>query len=244
MGYEGEDFVIYFAMKSNISNRLVSVITIFVLAASSASAQKASVTISLDEKFFDTLLDSVFQNFDPPEFAIAENSPPRSASSNSPGRANSFAAGTTTCSQTVKILREMSGVRTTVKFRDGKIYVPLAFSGNYAPPFVGCVEFAGWAEANIDLEFDSSGQRLIGRARVFNVNLNGTGGVGGSLIARMLQTSIDKKLNPIEILTLDKLSFGVPVQQAGNLRMRAIGVRPVMGNGLININIDYLFSKD
>ncbi len=235
----------HFAMKRNIFSRLIAVITVFVLAATSASAQKASVTLSLDEKFFDTLLDSVFQNFDPPEFAVAENSPPRSGTANSPVRGNSFAGDSSAaCSQTIKILREMSGVRTAVKFRDGKIYVPLAFSGNYAPPFVGCVEFAGWAEANIDLEFDPSGQRLTGRARVFNVNLNGTGGVGGSLIARMLQTSIDKKLNPIEILTLDKLSFGVPVQRSGNLRMRAVGARPVMGNGVINIHIDYFFSKE
>jgi hypothetical protein len=242
---KARSFLMHFAMKRNSFTRLFSVITVFVLAAASASAQKASVTLSLDEKFFDTLLDSVFQNFDPPEFAVAENSrPSHSVTSNLPGRGNSFAEGTTTCSQTIKILREMSGVRTAVKFREGKVYVPLAFSGNYAPPFVGCVEFAGWAEANIDLEFDPSGQRLIGRVRVFNVNLNGTGGVGGSLIARMLQTSIDKKLNPIEILTLDKLSFGVPIQQSGNLRMRAVGARPVMGIGVINIHIDYVFSKD
>ncbi|CAN5291290.1 hypothetical protein BH20ACI2_BH20ACI2_10320 [soil metagenome] len=234
-----------FVMKRSILDRLFLVITVLVLAASAAIAQKATVTLSLDEKFFDTLLDSVFQNFDPPEFAVAKNlPPPRSVTSNSPGRGNSFAGDSSfACSQTVKILREMSGVRTAVKFREGKVYVPLAFSGNYAPPFVGCVEFSGWAEANIDLEFDPNGQRLIGRARVFNVNLTGSGGIGGSLIARMLQSSIDKKLNPIEILTLDKLSFGVPVQRSGNLRMRAVGARPVMGNGVINIHIDYLFSK-
>ena len=37
-------------------------------------------------------------------------------------------------------LREMNGVRTAVRFREGKVYVPLAFSGMYSPPFVGCVE--------------------------------------------------------------------------------------------------------
>src|SRR5438128_2585066 len=100
---------------------------------SAVNAQKAEVTISLNESFFDTLFDSVFKNFDPPEFSIVENK-------------------TSGCNESIKILREMNGVRTAVRFREGKIYMPLAFSGSYAPPFVGCVDFAGWAEANVDLE--------------------------------------------------------------------------------------------
>ena len=194
------------------------------LLVSAASAQRAEVTVSLNEAFFDALLDSAFQNFDPPEFSMAENK-------------NSG------CSESIKVLREMNGVRTAVRFREGKIFVPLAFSGNYAPPFVGCVGFAGWAETNIDLEFDQAGQRLIGRARVLNVNLNGTGGVGGTMIAKLLQGSIDKKLNPIEIIRLDKLTFGVPVQNGGSLRMRAASVRPEVGGGVLNIRVTYDFLK-
>lgn len=210
-----------------------------------AGAQPATVTVTLDERFFDALLNSVFQNFEPPEFSVAKNGPVPAVTNQNGVRNASFAeVMSPNCSQTVKILREMNGIRTAVRFKEGKIYVPLAFSGNYAPPFVGCVEFAGWAEANVDLEFEQRTQRLVGRVRVFNVNLNGTGGIGGTLIARMLQASIDKKMNPIEVLTLDKLSFGVPVQGTGKLRMNASGVRPVMGNGVINMHIDYVFSKE
>lgn len=227
-----------------VIKRVCALAVMVVLASSMANAQKASVTISLDEAFFDALLNSIFQNFGPPEIAIAQHESDRPISSIS-SRGNSFAGSpATACNQTIKILREMNGVRTAVRFRDGKIYVPLAFSGNYNPPFVGCVDFAGWAEANIDLVFDQRGQRLVGNAQVFNVNLNGTGGIGGSLIARMLQASIDKKLNPIEILTLDKISFGVPVQNAGNLRMRAVGARPIIRSGSVDVKIDYVFSKD
>src|SRR5207248_2492829 len=161
-----------------------------------------------------------FQNFDPPEFSLVESK-------------------STGCNESIKVLREMNGVRTAVRFREAKIFVPLAFSGNYAPPFIGCVGFAGWAETNIDLEFDQAGQRLIGRAHVLNVNLNGTGGVGGTMIAKLLQSSIDSKLNPIEIIRLDKLSFGVPVQNGGNIRMRPINVRPEIAGGLLNIRITY-----
>lgn len=215
-----------------------------------ANAQKAEVTINLNEAFFDTLLDSVFQNFDPPEFSIATVSPKSKVRS-----PKSFVFGYTanqkskikdqrpTCNETIKILREMNGVRTAVHFREGKIRVPLAFSGSYAPPFVGCVDFAGWADTYIDLEFDQAGQRLIGRAHILSVDLNGTGGVGGSVIAKMLQGSIDKKLNPIEILSLDKISFTFPVQNSGRLRMRAVGVRPEISNAMLNIHIAYEFLK-
>lgn len=223
----------------------ISILIVLSAAVWTANGQSATVTVTLDEKFFDTLLNSVFNNFEPPEFSVATTEPATSKARENPIQSASFAPGVAaSCSQSVKILREMNGVRTAVRFRDGKIYVPLAFSGNYAPPFVGCVEFAGWAEAHVDLEFEPKAQRLIGRVRVFNVNLNGTGGIGGSLIARMLQASIDRKMNPIEILTLDKLSFGVPVQATGKLRMNATGVRPVMGTGVINMHIDYTFSKE
>src|SRR5436190_21826709 len=118
-----------------------------ILLFSAASAQRAEVTVGLNEAFFDALLDSAFQNFEPPVFSILDEK-------------------RESCDESVTILREMNGVRTAVRFREGKILVPLAFSGSYAPPFVGCVAFAGWAETNIDLEFDQAGQKLIGRAHV------------------------------------------------------------------------------
>lgn len=242
----------------------VAVFTVFLLF-SVANAQKAEVTISLSEGFFDALLDSVFKNFDPPQFSLAQNGINRRdaetlslISQNSKGKNKNeakvlpFTSHSASprlrgekpfCEESIKILREMNGVRTAVRFRDGKIYVPLAFSGGYAPPFVGCVDFAGWAETNIDLEFDQNTQRLVGRAKVLNVNLNGTAGIGGTIIAKLIQSTIDKKINPIEIMTLDKVTFGVPVKGSGNLKMKALGIRPELSNGLLNIHVDYEFLK-
>lgn len=221
-----------------------------------ASAQRAEVTISLNEAFFDSLLDSVFQNFDPPEFSMASTELYRSDAemrigngwgssfSVSPDSGSMRLSGESQlCNESVKILREMKGVRTAVKFRDGKIYVPLAFSGNYNPPLIGCVEFAGWAEANIDLEFDQNSQKLVGRVRVYNVNLNGMGGIGGSVIARLIQGSIDKKMNPIEIMSLDKVSFGFPIQSSGTLRMKAQKIKPEVAAGALNVRVEYEFVK-
>ena len=190
----------------------------------SVSAQRADVTLSVQDSFFDAVLDSVFQNFDPPSFPLKEER-------------------TSGCDESIRVLREMNGVRTAVRFREGKVFVPLAFNGHYSAPFVGCVDFAGVAEASMDLEFDREGQRLIGRAHVQNVNLNGAGGVGGTMIARTLQNSVDKKLNPIEILKLDNLSFGFPIRSAGNLKMRAVALRTEITNGQLNIVVTYDFLK-
>lgn len=233
-----------------------------------ASAQKAEVTISLNEQFFDAALEAVFQHGGPLEFPIAGNSHRRDAGSVGNGDAVSgrygddndisasprlgFAASNSAwrlggsnfeCNESIKLLREINGVRTAVRFRDGKIMAPLAFSGNYNPPFVGCVPFSGWAESVIDLEFDQNAQRLIARARVLNVSLSGTGGVGGTVIARMVQGSIDKKVNPIELFQLNKLSFALPIKGSNGLQMKATGVRHELQNGAINVVVSYEFVK-
>ena len=78
---------------------------------------------------------------------------------------------------------------------------------------------------------------------MFNVNLNGSGGVGGNLIAKMVQSSIDRKVNPIEIVNLDKVSFAVPIQNAPGLKMKAVGIRHEISNGTLNVHIAYEFVK-
>lgn len=220
---------------------LLSMLTLTCLLSISAVAQRPELTFSLNEAFVDSLLDSVFQNAPPPEFSIAANA------TRSPGqKPNGYSftgAGSASCKEVIQLLRENNGVRTAVRFRDGKIFAPMAFTGNYNPPFVGCVPFAGFAETVIDLEFDQPNQRLIAKARVLNVSLNGTGGVGGTLIAKMVQGSIDKKINPIEIFRMEKLSFPVPVQNAGGLKMKAVGVRHEVDNGHLRIHIAYEFTK-
>jgi hypothetical protein len=84
---------------------------------------------------------------------------------------------------------------------------------------------------------------LFGRARVLNVNLSGAGGIGSALLARMVQGSIDKRINPIQILALEKISFVVPIQNAGSLRMKANGIRHEIANGVLNVRISYEFQK-
>lgn len=199
---------------------------VFGLCFQSVSAQKTEITIGLSEQFFDTVIDALFQTGTPLEFAIGDKS-----------------LAETSCRESIRLQREIGGVRTAVRFRDGKILAPLAFNGSYNPPFIGCVDFSGWAETAIDLEFDATNQRLVARARVTNVSLNGTGGVGATLITKMVQSAIDRKINPIEIIKLEKISFMLPVQNSANIKMRAVGVRHELQNGVLNVFISYEFSK-
>ena len=242
-----------------------SFIALFAVALFTGTAftqQKAEVTISLNEAFFDAALESLFQGGAPLEFSIAGNQLNRGDAEtrrNSGDEVKFVEAGyrqnegstsasprlrdeNPECSETIKIQREINGVRTAVRFREGKILAPLAFAGNYNPPFVGCVAFSGWAESVIDLEFDQNAQRLVARARVLNVNLNGTGGVGGSMVAKLVQSSIDKKVNPIELFQLSKLSFAVPVK-GSELQMKATGIRHELQNGAINVVVSYEFTR-
>ncbi len=225
-----------------------------VLFVSLAKAQTAEVAVSLNEQFFDTLLDAMFKNFNAPEFPIARNNP-KSKVQSPKSRLSTIAYQTEQksgiwnlesgiCNESIRLLREIDGVRTAVRFRDGKIYAPIAFLGSYNPPLIGCVEFSGWAETTIDLEYVRQSRKLVGKVRVLNVNLSGTGGIGSSLLANLVQSSIDKKINPIEILQTDKLSFVVPVQNAGGaLRMKAVGVRHEIAGGVLNVYIAYEFVK-
>ena len=220
----------------------------------SAQAQQAEVTIQLNEQFFEALLDALFKNMDPPEFPLAVDSPKSQVPSpKSVFVANSFAEETnpqseitnpkSVCPDSIKLQREVSGVKTAVRFREGRVTAPIAFSGNYNPPLIGCIEFSGVAETTIDLEFDAAKQTLIGRARVLDVNLSGAGGIGSALLAKLVQGSIDKKINPIQIIAMDKISFVVPIQNAGSLKMKANGIKHEIVNGVLNVRISYEFQK-
>lgn len=208
-------------------------------------AQQAPVWLTLNEEFFDAFLAAVFANFGPPQFSIAavETTPQVGLGSRFFTYANAAAANDGSCGESISILRENSGVRTAVRFRGGQIYVPLAFSGSYRAPVFGCLEFAGWAESNLVLDFDRDAKSLLGRLTVTNVVLEGTRGVGGQMAARMLQSSIDRRLNPIEIVRPESLSFNVPVHNGGSLRMSASDVRPEFGDRSLNLRINYTFDK-
>ena len=206
--------------------RLISIVVLLCALSGLAAAQKTEVKITLSEQFFDALLEAVFTHLDEPSVAIT-------------GKQKSGAA----CSESIRLKKEMDGVKTAVRFRQEKIYAPIAFEGSYKAPLIGCIDFAGWAEANIELSFDSKKNALVGRAKVLKVSLSGTNGLASGLLARFVQNSIDEKVNPIEIIKMDKLSFITPIQDAGKLKMEATGMRHKVNDRSLDVFISYRFSK-
>lgn len=181
--------------------------------------------VSLNEQFFDAVLDATFTNLKQPDFPLSDQ--PDSS-----------------CGERVKLEREMNGVKTAVQFREGKIIAPIAFTGKYNAPLLGCLDFRGWAETNLELEFDQNSNTLFARAKVKNVQVNNIPSFAGGVVARLLQGSIDRKINPVKIMVLDKLSFVIPVSVAeGSLKMNARGLRHEVGQNSLNIFITYEFVK-
>ncbi len=231
--------------------KISSFIFVVLMLTASVKAQTAEVSVGLNEQFFDALLDAIFKNFNAPEFPLAEtNKKIERRSSQSP--ALSFAENdqmnakpaAKICDESIKLLREANGVQTAVRFREGKVYAPIAFSGSYNPPLVGCIDFQGYAETNIELEFDKQSGKLFGRVKVLSVNLGGVSNLASGVLSKLVQSAIDKKINPIEILQIDKLSFLVPIQNAnGSLKMKATGVRTTIADRVLNVNVAYEFSK-
>ncbi len=256
-----------------MTKKFLRLVFLVLISATLAKAQTAEVSVALSEQFFDALLDAIFKNFNAPEFPLAKNNSDfkiqdsafrirREQLPASSFRKTNFTVGNETrfeilntesevlnskpavCNETIRLRREVNDVKTAVRFRDGKIHAPIAFSGSYNPPLVGCIDFQGWAETHIDLEYDRQNRKLVGRVRVLSVNLGGVTNLASGVLSRLVQSSIDKKINPVEIIQIDKLSFAVPIQNAGgSLKMRASGVRHEINNGVFNVHIAYEFLK-
>ena len=228
---------------NRVSRSLPFLLAILMFGSSTiVSAQRTEVALTVNEQFFDALLDATFKHFDPPQFSIAMID--RTTDVDSVWLTGGpSVAEPEVCSSAITVLREFNGTRTSVRFRDGRPQVQLAFSGARQAPLIGCIEFDGVADAVVDVQYDQQNKRLTGNVQITNVNVNGTGGYGGTMIARLVQGSIDRKFNPVEILSLDKVSFGLPIPNAGRLQMNAVGVRTEMTGGAMVVRIEYEFVK-
>jgi hypothetical protein len=225
-----------------MSKKILSFIVSILLFTTLAKAQSAEVSITLNEQFFNSFLDAVFTNLKEPSFPLSQNQQKQSDSASLLSLNESNA--NQRCNDEIILKREIGGVRTAVRFVDGKIYAPIAFSGTYSLPFVGCLPFQGWAETTINLDYDRDKQTLFGRAKVTNVQLQGVPSATSGLLVRMVQNSIDRKINPVEILKTEQVAFVVPIQQAnGSLRLKATDMKTEVMQGAVNVKIIYEFVK-
>lgn len=215
-------------------------ITLLVSTASSQTPQTtrpqspptAEATVTLPDQFFNAFLEGIYRNLKPPSATLAITASDKENSS-------------AQCPDVIVLERENNGVRTAVKFEQGRIVAPLAFSGSYNSTLMGCLKFSGWADTHFNLNFDKARQTLTARIEVLDVHLNDVPSLANAPLAKIVQAAIDKKINPIEILRLDQLSTRVPVAASGGaLRLRAKEVRPEVVPGVLHLHITYEFVGD
>lgn len=198
-----------------------------------------TVVVSFDEKFFDPLLGTIFRDLGAPSFRLSKvGSAPEYAAN------FTLAAFQNECTNTVVIASEGSNTKTGVRFTDGKIMAPLAFSGSYSVPVAGCVQFKGIALANVQLRFDQAKQTVYGDINVEGVNLDNVNPLASGLVQMFVQNVINQRVNPLEILRGQQLALAVPVQASnGTLKAQVKDVRSEVKDGTLRLHITYDFMK-
>ena len=148
------------------------------------------------------------------------------------------------CASEIRLKREAGGVRTAVHFENGRIVGPLAFAGAYNSGLMGCIEFSGWADSEVVLEYDNARRALVARFRLRDIHLNNTPAVLNGPLLSMVQSTIDSRYNPVELFTLEKLSTRVDIQPAGGaLQLRAREIRPEITPSALTLHIIYEFVR-
>ncbi|MDT4898548.1 MAG: hypothetical protein QOH25_3625 [Acidobacteriota bacterium] len=211
----------------------------------------AEVTVTLNEQFFNSLLDVIFARLKAPSFplSISRAEPKNNRAAWDTWQtpvANLSHSGLKpgNCDSVVMLEREMSGVKTAVRFEQGRVVAPLAFRGSYSVALLGCINFQGWADTVINLSFDRERQILSARVTVVDIHLSNIPSLASGVVVGLVQNSIDRRINPVEILQAAQISPRVPIAVSGGaLQLRATEIRPEVVPGALSLHIFYEFTK-
>ncbi|HVF56749.1 MAG TPA: hypothetical protein VM934_11395 [Pyrinomonadaceae bacterium] len=201
-----------------------------------------TAVLTLDEQFFNTLLSTIFGQLGEPTFRLGSNSPRLMPAERASGFdfVQAQAGG---CQNQVVIAPEGGGVRTGVRLENGQVLAPLAFSGTYNLPFMGCTNFKGTAQANIQLRFEPQDQTLYGQLNVEGVNPEGVSPVLSGPITAFVQNAINQRVNPLVLMRGSQLNLNIPVQATGGtVRAQAKEVRSEVKDNALRLFVTYDFS--
>jgi hypothetical protein len=196
----------------------------------------SSARIVLGQDLFNQVLTTIFKEIKEPAFQMGKNNDPSEASYEHAA----FQEGAA-CDGIIRILAEGSGVRSGLKLEEGRISAPLAFAGTYNSPF-GCLRFTGWTQANLELRFDKERQAVYGRVDVGTVNLDGVNPLFSALITPLVQSTINDRVNPIQIINPGQLAVDLPIASTGG-KLQAVveDVRAEVKENAINLYVVYNF---
>ena len=194
-----------------------------------------TVAVTIEEKFFDSLLGTIFNKLGPPQLKLSQIEPQSAI------QPASFQAS---CSDTVMLNPESGNTKTGVRFTGGKIVAPLAFSGSYSI-LTRCVQFKGTGKATVDLSFDASKQTVFGALNVEDVALDDVAPVISTLVTAFVRRAIAEQLNPFEVLPVSQLALSLPVQASGGtVKANVKDVRSEVQEGSLKLYLTYDFSAE
>jgi hypothetical protein len=207
------------------------------------SDEPGTAVLTLDEKFFDALLGKIFKDMGAPTFPLQLSKLEGGLEEDGTAtiRLATFQGGD--CKSQVVLATEGSNVKTGVRFTNGKITAPMAFSGSYNL-FGSCWQFKGWAQTSLQLSFDQANQKLYGQVNVEGVNLEGISPAVGGFITPLVQRTINERVNPLEMMRAEQLTLNLPVKAAnGTLNAHVKDVRSEITDGALRLHITYDFTK-
>lgn len=192
-----------------------------------------TVSVTVDEKFFDSLLGTIFTQLGPPQLKLSQN-------------ANQLplqpAAFQSSCNDVLVLNPQGNNVKTGVRFTGGKITAPLAFSGSYSV-LTRCVQFKGTGKATVDLSFEQGKQTVFGQLNVEEVALDDVPPIVSSLVTAFVRKTIADQLNPFEVLQVSQLTLSLNVQASGGtVKALVKDVHAEVQEGALKLYLTYDFS--
>ena len=214
------------------------------------SSPAAEVIVTLNEQFFNSLLDVVFTRLKSPSFPLSltkaaptKNQPVWNSRDKPVVGLSHAELKPGNCDSVVMLEREMDGVKTAVRFEKGRVVAPLAFRGSYSVALIGCINFQGWADTVINLDFDKARQVLSARVTVVDIHLSNVPSLASGVVIGLVQNSIDRRINPVQILQAAQISTRLSITGSGGaLQMRATEIRPEIIPGALSLHIFYEFT--
>jgi hypothetical protein len=194
-----------------------------------------TVTVTIDEKFFDSLMGTIFQKLGPPQLKLSQNQ------LDLPTQPAAFQSS---CADVIVLNPEAGNVKTGVRLTGGKITAPLAFSGSYS--ILGrCVQFKGTARTTADLSFDREKQIVFGRLNIDEVILDDVPAIISGLITAFVRKTIDDQVNPFEVLRVSQLALALSIRASGgSLKAQVKDVRSEVQEGSLRLYLTYDFSAE
>jgi len=192
-----------------------------------------TVVIGVEQSLVDAVMAATFSGLGTPTFQLGQNRDVPESFEHV-----LFQGG---CTNQITLLPEGSGAKTGVQFRNGTIYAPMAFTGNYN--LGGCIQFKGWAQTSIKLQFDQEKQTVFGYVNVEGVNLEGVNPIANNFVTVFVQGAINQKVNPLVLLSEQQLSLMIPVKASnGAVKARAKDVRAEVLDGSLKLYLTYEFT--